>query len=245
MRHARALLTAAVPSIVATAFAGAYGCGSDGPGDGGTPTSTCASFAGAVPSSESLGSGVLRGADVDGSFCARVKVRSGSYQHASPSDLVLELSGIDGSFTHTKPLTVGGDLNGYIGLNTASAGTSASTDPGQCGTIFTRVLLAPSPNDHHCEEDAGQPSGCPTNCFRTCSGDNGCDGIPCQPIPEAITYEAALSGNCLGVITTPVGGWKVTLTSLEPNGRNPHGTIEGTLIERGDAGTPATITVTF
>jgi hypothetical protein len=44
----------------------------------------------------------------------------------------------------------------------------------------------------------------------------------------------------------------VNLTSLEPTGHSPpytaHGTLEGTLLERGDgggAGTPATITVTF
>jgi hypothetical protein len=59
----------------------------------------------------------------------------------------------------------------YVGLGTSSAGMSASTDPGECGDVFTGVLLTPSPDDHHCEEDAGGPSGCPcrTCCCKPCS----------------------------------------------------------------------------
>ena len=272
-RHLPALVVTAFPVFVALAYA----CGSDdgassapaaeagadgtsasvdgsGPlGDGGAPATACASFADAAAPYESLGTAVLHGANVDGSFCARIKVRSGSYNHTSPSDLVLELDGIRGSFTYANPpATVGGNLITYVGLGTSSAGTSVSTDPGECGDVYTGILLAPSPDDHHCEVDAGGPSECAYGCYRVCTGDAGCAGIACQPVPVEVGYEASLAGNCLGLITTPRGGWTVNLTSLEPTGRNPpytaHGTLEGTLLERGDAGdaaTPATLTITF
>jgi hypothetical protein len=157
-RYARALAAATSPVIVALALAGLDACGGDdgvrsapdaameagldatsGGPDGGSPAAACASFADAAAPYESLGSVVLHGADVDGSFCARVKVRSGSYNHASPSDLVLELAGVRGSFTYKNPAaTVGGDLIVYVGLGTSSAGISASTDPGECGDSATR-----------------------------------------------------------------------------------------------------------
>lgn len=214
--------------------------------------SACAAFADAAAPYESVGSAVVHGTDVDGTFCARVTVRSKSYNHTSPSDLVLELDGISGSYAYTNPAaTVGGELLVYVGLGTTSAGTSASADPGECGDVFTGVFLTPSPDDHHCEVEAGGPSGCAEGCFRVCSGDAGCAGIACQPVPAEVGYEAALAGNCLGVITSPQGSWKVTLTSLAPTGNNPpytaHGTLEGTLLERGDggAGSSATLTVTF
>jgi hypothetical protein len=276
IQRARALVLTVSASILALGIA--YGCGGDdavnGVGDGGvdagsdgtfgvpesgtpggdssSPAATCTNFADAAAPYESLGTGVIHGADIDGTFCARVKVRSGSYNHQSPSDLVLELAGVRSSFKYTNPTaTVGGNLIAYLGLAATSAGVSASTDPGECGNVFAGVLLKPPPTDHHCDEDAG-PSSCPSGCFRVCTGDAGCAGIPCEPIPKETGYEAALAGNCLGLITTPQGSWKVTLTALDPTGHSPaytaHGTLEATLLERGDggaAGTPATLTVTF
>jgi hypothetical protein len=270
--NARALAATAFSSALAMAIAGVYACGSDesagtplagggdaasdvtsggydgggGPvGDGSATAANCANFADAATLNESLGTGTLKGTDVDGTFCARVKIRKPSYQHQSPSDLVLEIGGIPNSYAFNIPSSVGGELIVYVGLNTDTPGVSASTDPNQCGTVFASALRTPTAEANaHCLEDAGDG-----HCPRGCSSVNH---EPCKPVPERQGYEAALAGACVGEIKQPQGSWKVTITSMEPKSFGPpyivHGTLEGTLLERGDggpAGTPATITITF
>ena len=92
-------------------------------------------------------------------------------------------------------------------------------------------------------------------CGRACPA-LGCQGIPCEPQPPEVGYQAQGSGDCIGDTQAAVGSWTLTITSISAaKGQagtdntfySPHGTLIASMPgDPGDGGAgTAQFTVTF
>ena len=140
-----------------------------------------------------------------------------------------------------------GLINIEIGLPSASPGTYAQS--ASCGDVVLAVNL-PAPDPSICAVDA-DTFNCPDGCEQTGSDQT------CTPIAPQVSYAALGASDCVGDLTTPVGSWTLTLTSLkaDPAGPDssgnlvyaPRGMLTATLADQSaDAGTTGvTLSLSF
>ena len=213
---------------------------------------------GTVPSSDlppaaSPATGDVAGGNLNAVVCpngvwARVE-RAGSIADRFPYYLYVGYTGADNTepdFEFHGPAGASqGELNAYVGIDSATAGKYSSNGGQACGSVTFTYYLPASPSVN-CS--GGTALSCPPGCGRVCPA-SGCAGIPCVPSQDAVSYSASGPSGCFGDggASTQLGSWQLSLTSAEAGngGFTPHGTFAATLLA-GDGGTStATVTLDF
>jgi hypothetical protein len=226
-------------------------------GDAGTPGAGCVAIpSSALHVSASAASGTVIGNNLNALLCpggASAYVESaGARYDTVPYFLLIEWTlgaGPANDFDFRSPAGANnGELSVMVGLNSAGPGSYTSPAGQECGSLaFTYYLPVPAGVD--CAGRSGP--NCPPGCGAVCSS-LACTACTAQA--PSVSYTAQGATDCMGNSQTPIGSWRLSLTSVAPGATGtgsslsyftPHGSFDATMMAADGSADTATLSVTF